>query len=228
VITECHKTHPHVKRFVTTEYWFDEKGRPAALLPAYCPKGADGSTCRVSTHSKRERKTGPAHPLVVARCRCHGVFFTLYPPGHVPYGRARVAPAEARGPDRWRPTQFAAALSAARGEPAWSRKPDGKPGWRTQRRHIARAAGMLGLTCPCRQAERVAGVLGAGVLAHARARAQYAAAAGFRQRAQAVVGVLDALAPGGTLERVLAAGHAAGTLPEPWIWTRRGMRLPFR
>ena len=223
----CHKTHPDVKRFVTTEYWFDEKGRPAARMPEHCPKGADGSTCRVRKHSMRDRKTGPEHPLVVAHCASHGIYFTLYPPSHVPYGRRRVVPVDIRGQDPWRQTQFRAALEATAGEPAWSREADGGPGWRTQRRHIERAAGMLGLKCPPRDAERVADALGVGMLVHGQARTKYTTATGFRNRGKAVMQVLDALPERGTLERMLAAGHAAGALPEPWIWTRRGFQRPF-
>ncbi len=223
----CHKTHPEAKRFVTTEYWFDEKGRPTARMPEHCPMGADGSKCRIRKHSTRDRKTGPEHPLVVVKCIGHGIYFTLYPPGHVPYGRKRVVPDDAHGQDPWRRTQFKAAVEAAAGEPAWSREPDGGPGWWTQRRQIERAAEMLGLTCPARQAERVADALSAGVLAHAQARRQYGEATGFRGRAQAVVRVLDVLSRGGLLERLLLAGHLAGTLPEPWIWTGQGYPMPF-
>lgn len=48
-------------------------------------------------HHRRERKTGPAHPVVVAECLTHGVAFTLYPPGFVPYGRAAIVPVDDEG-----------------------------------------------------------------------------------------------------------------------------------
>lgn len=40
----------------------------------------------------RRRTTGPCFPLAVLRCKTHGRGFTLYPPGHVPYGRRAIAP----------------------------------------------------------------------------------------------------------------------------------------
>lgn len=39
----------------------------------------------------RERKTGPCFPLAIMRCRTHTKYFTLYPFGHVPYGREAIA-----------------------------------------------------------------------------------------------------------------------------------------
>jgi len=35
--------------------------------------------------------------LFVVECRTHGGTFTVYPPGHVPYGRVAVAPVDAEG-----------------------------------------------------------------------------------------------------------------------------------
>ena len=81
----------------------------------------------------RERKTGPCFPLTVLVCGTHEVGFTLYPPGHVPYGRAavaRVAPdgrAIIDGPsgaEVFDGTVFAAALDASKGT-AWDREREG-------------------------------------------------------------------------------------------------------
>ena len=38
-------------------------------------------------HHLRERKTGPQIPVTVVQCRTHRRAFTIYPLGHVPYGR---------------------------------------------------------------------------------------------------------------------------------------------
>jgi hypothetical protein len=43
-------------------------------------------------HHTRERKAGPQIQVTVAQCRTHRRAFTLYPLGHVPYGRLAVAP----------------------------------------------------------------------------------------------------------------------------------------
>ena len=53
----------------------------------------DERPCRLASDHDRERKTGPCFPIRVMRCRVHGHGFTLYPPGHVPYGRKRLAAA---------------------------------------------------------------------------------------------------------------------------------------
>jgi hypothetical protein len=226
VIRSCSNTHPRSKRFVTTEYFFDEVGRPGAEMPDHCPLGADGSMCHIKEHCRRDRKTGPCHALVVAKCVPHMVFFTLYPPGYEPYGRKKVAPEQGR--EDWRETIFEAAIDAASGEPAWPREFDGGEGWWTQRRQIERASRRLGLVCPVRQAERVADALGVGVLVHTQARKDYASAGGFRSRARAVVAVLDCMSlEAMVLERMFASGHLAGTSPEPWIWTSRGYLTPF-
>jgi len=51
----------------------------------------------VGVHSTRPRKTGPCVPVTVARCHRHEIYFTVYPPGHVPYGRAAVLPLDLAG-----------------------------------------------------------------------------------------------------------------------------------
>jgi hypothetical protein len=163
--------------------------------------------------------------VVVAKCAFHEGFFTLYPQGFEPFGRRKVAPESGRA-ERWCDTIFEASVVAAAGESAWPRDFDGDPGWWTQRRQIAWAAGRLGLMSPVREAERVADALGVGVTVHARARGEYKVATGFRSRARAVVRVLDAMPVDGVLERILGAGHLAGG-PAPWIWTRRGYITPF-
>ena len=225
VIGSCNETHPRSKRFVTTGYFFDEEGRPQAVMPDHCPAGADGSMCCVKGHSRRDRATGPCHELVVAKCATHEVFFTLYPMGFEPYGRSKVASERGRC-EGWRATIFEAAAVAAAGDPAWPRDFDGGPGWWTQRRHIERAAGRMGLMSPIREAESIAETLGVGMTVHAQARGEYKVATGFRSRARAVLSVLDAMPTDGVLERVLGAGHLAGG-PAPWIWTRHGYITPF-
>ena len=67
-------------------------------MPMRCPYFVQGGPeCSVGHHHCRQRKTGPRHPLEVARCRVHGKAFTLYPPGHRPYGRQAVVPLASDG-----------------------------------------------------------------------------------------------------------------------------------
>lgn len=70
-------------------------------LPSCCPQNiGDPGGCIIRAHHWRDRKTGPCFPLLVVRCKTHKGAFTLYPPGHRPYGRKAVVPL---GPDGSRP-----------------------------------------------------------------------------------------------------------------------------
>ena len=74
-------------------YLPDSDGRLIVRRPSVGPcSGRDGQPCRLSLHHERPRKTGPCFALSVLRCRAHGIAFTVYPPGHVPYGRVALAP----------------------------------------------------------------------------------------------------------------------------------------
>jgi hypothetical protein len=116
-----------------------------------------GEACRLSLHHRRERSTGPGFPLWVLHCSTHGVWFTLYPPGHVPHGRVALAPTTTDGhwitsepdphdravelPPRagdFRGTYFEAAMDAAQGLIG---RRDGSAGssdlwWSTQERRL--------------------------------------------------------------------------------------------
>jgi hypothetical protein len=96
----CHSPRPLARRsFVVTPYTVHGDGEFVPAMPAQCiaaSEGCDGP-CRIWVRHWRPRKTGPRFPLVVAECRTHGVAFTLYPPGHVPYGRVAMAPVDPGG-----------------------------------------------------------------------------------------------------------------------------------
>jgi len=119
--------------FATTPYEADADGVLRAVLPSCCVFAAPGDVCSVFVDHRRERKTGPCMPIAVVGCSVHPVQrYTLYPPGHVPYGRAqavatsvsgqRLREAET-GKPAWKATVMSAALDAARGE----RWPSGSP-----------------------------------------------------------------------------------------------------
>src|SRR3712207_4169119 len=64
-----------------------------AVMPQSCVHASTGDpACVLTVHHLRERKTGPQIPVTVMQCHTHGRAFTLYPLGHVPYGRLPVAP----------------------------------------------------------------------------------------------------------------------------------------
>ncbi len=96
--TVCHKSRLAVESglsrpFVSAPY-VEEDGRWRPVRVTECPYGEG---CRISHHDCRPRKTGPGHPLAVKRCHVHGRYFTVYPPGQVPYGRQRIAPVTSAG-----------------------------------------------------------------------------------------------------------------------------------
>jgi len=212
------------------EYADDEQGGPQPVeIPRTAPCGAEGQgSCCTRRHSVRERKTSPGHPLVVMVCKTHKRYFTLYPLGHMPYGRTPVLEVTAEGrprsqalsPASLRETLFAAAVDASESATLWPRDSEhGRPSLRTQRRQVKRAAMWLGLDAPTRPAEQMAHILDVDLLLHAQVHARYRAASTTRSRATCVVDLLAALSVDGMLLiRLLRAGHLAGVCPEAWWW----------
>ena len=87
-----------VRRFICAPYAADEGGawRPVGAIPQ-CPYSEAPEPCRIVLHGFRERKTGPEFPIQVLHCGTHARYFTVYPMGHVPYGRVRMAPVDPGG-----------------------------------------------------------------------------------------------------------------------------------
>ena len=199
----------------------------------------DDTPCRLSMDHLRERKTGPCFPLTVLRCRTHRRAFTLYPPGHVPYGRQAVAPVAPDGseeiapPDdvaseatpliRWQRTSFLAALDAAAGR-AWPRtsRPDHDlGGWGSQGRLLSRSERLLGVSPKQDEVQQlhIARALSLDNTLLLRDQARLASGAGYRQRGQSVVTVLAEIERQGcVLAPLLRAGHEAGLWGSPLSW----------
>ncbi len=142
---------------MVTPYLPDPDGRLIARRSSVGPcTGRAGQSCRLSLDHERLRKTGPCFALSVFRCRTHGIGFTVYPPGHVPYGRVALAPVAPdghvlitahSGTGRFENTLFAAALDAADHQ-AWPQAAeDGYrvPRFPTQMRRLVRACRLLGV-----------------------------------------------------------------------------------
>jgi hypothetical protein len=234
----CHTRRLDARRpFIVTPYCLDGHGVRVPEMPLKCVGATagldgDGGGCRVRIHHWRQRKTGPGFPVVVAECRPHLLVFTLYPPGHVPYGRVAIAPVDPEGrvlhesagddaleaagsveddgdcaPLAWGSTLFRAAQDAAQGV-AWPRVSSGAEGWRTQGRWIALGATILGLTSPAAEGSIATGLLGVSALTQRGATAAYAAASGYRSRGQAVTRPLVDLEQAGVfvLDWLLGAG----------------------
>lgn len=255
---ECQKGRPDARgprSFATAAYWPDngETFQPL-VLPTRC-LCADGDEpgCRIAVHHFRERKTGPAFPVVVLECKVHRQAFTLYPLGHVPYGRVAVAPVSVDGEplrpaadgvdpdpgdahraqlrrDGWSSTLFQAALDAACGEP-WPRQAKTGSCWETQRRHLAEAARIIGISPapPERIGEALAVALGVPRLKLIEAaRDDSVGGGGFQSRGAAIARVLTCIPPGRcVLDRVLAAGVQAKRWSKVHRWdrARHGARL---
>ena len=148
--------------YATTSYETDEDGTLYAVLPTRCVYATGEQTCTIFVDHYRERKTGPCYPVAVVGCRRHegGRRYTLYPPGHYPYGRVAVVPysaggelqLDADGRPQWQATLFAAAQDAAQGR-IWA---DEQHWWqslagglrRTQGRHLETAARLTGVIAP--------------------------------------------------------------------------------
>ena len=151
------RAHPASRPFVTSPYK-SENDRIRAVVPACCPHADDGPRCRVRIHHRRKRKSGiPWGFVAVAGCQVHGLVFTLYPPGSVPYGRE---PYVELGPDgsvlerdpgvskhALSSGYFLAAHDAAGGVlwPVDSAPTPPDAVRSTQRRRVSRASTLLGL-----------------------------------------------------------------------------------
>lgn len=151
---------------VTVPYLVDRLGRLRPQRPSRCTAPLAGVECVIVWHGERVRKCGPAYPLAMARCRTHGIAFTLYPPGWLPFGRRivlAVAPSgliiDDPGPglDAWSETCFGATVEASQclvwpassgGARAWQMRHGHAPYGvrRTQLRHIAGANTLFGLS----------------------------------------------------------------------------------
>lgn len=237
----CHALRPRARvSFIITPYQADEDGTLRPVVPEQCCRGLDGGErCDLHVHHWRDRKTGPEFPLLVMQCRTHGLAFTLYPPGYVPYGRAAVAPVDLEGQPlhvggeqgreaglSWERTLYGAAFDAARRQ-AWPRSNGGPQQgcWRTQGRRIAQLALIAGLAADVDSP--MVGPLGVSLLGQLEAREVYAQAKGYEQRGRAVCLIAGELqsASCDVLDLMLAAGFACGQWGRPLRWDPRTTEL---
>lgn len=200
------------------------------MLPSRCVFAGARETCSLFVDHYRRRKTGPRFAVAVVGCSAHPRGrYTLYPPGHFPYGRQTVVPYSATGVLSvdtgtghlpWAATFFAAAVDAAGGERWSSQSPwDDARRRRTQGRRLDFAARLVGVDPELETSarERVATCLGVAtmtLLSGARGWAR-----SWTRRGEAVLAVLGALPlEASLLDRVLAAGALAGVWLAPRRW----------
>jgi hypothetical protein len=252
----CHNRPANARSgrpFLTTTYLPDEQGRLVAKLPERCPAAKAGEPCQLRVDHYRERKTGPCFALTVVQCSTHQVAFTLYPPGHYPYGRVAVAPVAPDGsllrqadvdsitvsndaggtptePVDWSPTVFGAAQDAAAGQ-AWPRESPAR--WRTQGRWLQLSARLLGIGPVVddgegerRAREQIAETLGVPALRLRDGAQRFRQGRGYRERGRAVMALLARLpTPRSLGERLLAAGAIAGLWGRPSRWDPGGRQM---
>jgi hypothetical protein len=225
--------------FVTTPYWVSPEGT-VAVLPGRGSCWDRDRPCQVERHDRRARKTGPEWGWVaVARCRAHGRAFTIYPPGHVPYGRVplvELAPDgsavrrnERDGPSPVPETLLLAASDAAKGK-RWPREEAREGSVRsTQRRRVALAAVFFGLLSgKTPRVDTVAAVtqLPEGVLVETIQ--VLAASSDFELWGRKVTSVAVDLADRAgrvVMDRLAVLGHLAGSWGRPFRWEPRSGRL---
>ena len=200
-----------------------------AVLPARCVYASPWETCSVYVDHRRRRKTGPRFPVAVVGCTVHPVGrHTLYPPGHIPYGREAVVPCSASGPllragetgdPGWARTLFAAAVDAAGGVRWPSDSPaDDRRRRRTQGRRLQLAGRLVGVHAELDEGTRERLATGLGVATMTLASGARSWSRSWTQRGAAVRAVLLALAiDGALLDRILAAGVIVGV----WTGVRR-------
>jgi len=246
---ECHEFEVVARRpFMVTPYVADAEGVMVASMPSTCMRHEAGD-------APCHRKTGPCFPLTVVHCGLHRRGFTLYPPGHVPYGRIVVAPVSSGGalvkdlpsgedtPEAtpitkldWPGTVFSAAVDAAAGQ-AWPRKAPTRPAhWRTQGRRLARGARLVGIGPTTaadgqRHREQMARRLGVPTLVVVGQALRWKEARGYRERGMAILLVLAEMEASRAIsDRLMSAGEVEGLWGRPSRWDPGGRvlrRLPF-
>lgn len=236
-----HRLHSRARDlpFATTTYEAGHDGVLRAQLPSRCVFATGAQTCCIFVDHYRLRKTGPGYAVAVIGCGVHPYGrYTLYPPGHVPYGRRPVAPyrpsgqlvvdAESRRPP-WEATLFAAALDAAKGEswPAegrWFQQPDPRRR-QTQGRSLQLAGRLVGVHPQLEDSvrERIATRLAVPTMTLIGGARSWAKS--WKLRGDGILAVLVAL-PQETslLDRLLDAGALSGLWGQPHRWEARRRR----
>ena len=254
---ECHEFEPIARRaFTVTPYAADAAAVMVALMPSSCLRRVAGDPpCCLWEDHRRERKTGPLFALTVVRCGLHRRAFTLYPPGHVPYGRIAIAPVSSDGalikdapsdvrtpgeapiaPPSFSDTVFGAAIDAAAGR-AWPRAHPARPAhWRTQGRRLVRSAQLIGIAPTTaddevRHREQMARHLGVPTLLLVEQARRWNKARGYRERGAAIARVIAEMDASRRLsDQLLCAGALGGLWGPPSRWcpgTCALHRLPF-
>ena len=217
--------------FAMTTYKADTDGVLLPDLPSHCVFATGAQTCPIFVDHYRLRKTGPCFPLAVVGCKSHPQGrYTLYPPGHFPYGRKPVAPYSPSGElllvietnrAPWEMTIFAAAVDAAVGE-RWSSESlwDDPLCRRTQGRRLELTGRLLGVHPKLEDEVRELIATRLSVATMTLLTGAKTWAVDWKMRGEAILKVLEAIPNQvSLLDRMVAAGAVGG------LWA---MRRPQR
>ena len=213
--------------FATTTYKAGNNGVLRPELPSRCVFATGAQTCSIFVDHYRLRKTGPCFSLAVVGCSIHPRGrYTLYPPGHFPYGRKPVAPYSPSGEvllnvatsrPLWETTIFDAAMDAANGERWSSDSPwDDSRRRRTQGRQLELTGRLIGVHPKLNGdvQERIATRLAVATMTLLNGAKTWAV--GWKMRGEAILAVLAAIPKQvSLLDRLMAAGAVGG------LWAMR-------
>lgn len=227
-LPQAHRARKSI--FATAPYEADESGVLVAVLPERCALAGPGERCSLFVDHYRPRKTGPCFPLAVVGCCVHpGRRYTLYPPGHIPFGRQAAVSCSSTGPllregatgqPVWAATLFGAALDAA-GDVRWPEDSpcDDERRRRTQGSRLTWAGRLLGVhpEVDARAQELIATRLRVPTMTLRSAARGWGR--DWMTRGAAVLSVLGVLrADDGLLDRILSSGAVAQLWPWPERW----------
>ena len=213
--------------FATTTYKADKHGVLLPELPSRCVFATEAQTCSIFVDHYRLRKTGPCFPLAVVGCVAHPQRrYTLYPPGHFPYGRNPMAPYSPSGEllvddatrqPPWQTTIFAAAVDAAKGQ-GWSSESlwNDPRRRRTQGCRLQLTGRLLGVHPQLNDGvrERIATRLAVATMTLFTVARSWAS--GWKMRGVAILAVLSAIPiQASLLDRMMGAGAVCG------LWAKR-------
>jgi len=218
--------------FLVSPYYPDQPGTMFPEIPNVCPHNhLDNNSCHIVNDHNRERKTGPCFPIRVLRCKTHKLGFTVYPPGHVPYGRQRIAPIEADSsqiintPDEhtFGGTFFDAAIDA-NNKNVWTKEFFENsifPRYSTQINHIKRASLLLGIA-PCLD-EKLREIISQTLNVPGQLIFENASlienSSGNQIKGEAVCNILNELSEKTLIfERLATVGHLIGLWPKLLLW----------
>ena len=158
------KPKVHQQSFIILPYIVLPDRRLCPEKPLLCVHSkADVKDCKISIKRWRARLHGPGFPLVSMACRVHGISFTVYPPGWLPYSRSPIMHVDHMGrlpssvvessQNSWDFTLFKGLFDISK-KNKWPEELNLGPGnfaralgpcRRTQRRHCKGALTLLGL-----------------------------------------------------------------------------------